>query len=48
MKVKFDMIIRQKSIFGYLQVTHAHDFLIVISIDGLGKHMSPVEYRTIL
>ncbi|GKE94597.1 hypothetical protein Tco_1579452, partial [Tanacetum coccineum] len=26
----------------------AQDFLLAIPIDGLGQHMSPVEYRTIL
>ena len=48
MEVKFDMITRQKTIFEFLQETQAHDFLLAIPIDGLGQHMSPVEYRTIL
>jgi len=48
MKVKFDMTTRQKAIFGCLQAAHAQDFLLAIPIDGLGQHMSPVEYRTIL
>jgi hypothetical protein len=42
------MTTRKKTIFGSLQATHAHDFLLAIPIDGLGQHMSPVEYRTIL
>jgi len=48
MEVKFDMTTRQKAIFGCLQAAHAQDFLQAIPIDGLGQHMSPVEYRTIL
>ena len=48
MEVKFDMTTRQKAIFGCLQAAHAQDFLLAIMIDGLGQHMSPVEYRTIL
>jgi len=31
-----------------LKASHAHDFLIVIIIDGLGQNMSLVEYCTIL
>lgn len=34
--------------FGCLQATHAHNFLLTISIDGLGQHISSVEYYTIL
>ena len=48
MNVKFDMTIRQKAIFDCLQDAHAHNFLLVISLDGLGQHMSRVKYRTIL
>jgi len=48
MEVKFHMTTRQKTIFGCLQEAHAQDFLLAIPIDGLGQHMSPVEYRTIL
>jgi len=48
MEVKFDMTTRQKTIFGCLQAPHAQDFLLAIPIDGLGQHMSPVEYHTIL
>nr|ABN05744.1 hypothetical protein MtrDRAFT_AC148775g4v2 [Medicago truncatula] len=48
MEVKFDMTTRQKTIFGCLQEPHAQDFLLAIPIDGLGRHMSLVEYRTIL
>ena len=48
MDVKFDMTTRQKIIFSCLQAAHAQDFLLAIPIDGLGQHISPVEYRTIL
>ena len=48
MEVKFDMTTRQKTIFGCLQAPHAQGFLLAIPIDGLGQHMSPAEYRTIL
>ena len=48
MEVKFDMTTRQKVIFGCLQAAHAQDFLLAIPIDGLGQHMSPVEYCTTL
>ncbi|GJY96472.1 hypothetical protein Tco_0513382 [Tanacetum coccineum] len=48
MEVHFDMTIRQKTVFECLRAPHAHDFLLAIPIDGLGQHMSPVEYRTIL
>jgi len=48
MEVKFDMTTRQKAIFRCLQAAHAQDFLLAIPVDGLGQHMSSVEYRTIL
>ncbi|GJV68014.1 putative reverse transcriptase domain-containing protein [Tanacetum coccineum] len=48
MKVHFDMTVRQKAVFECLRASHAHDFLLAIPIDGLGQHMSPMEYRTIL
>ncbi|GJV24580.1 putative reverse transcriptase domain-containing protein [Tanacetum coccineum] len=48
MEIHFDMTIRQKAVFECLRASHAQDFLLVIPIDGLGQHMSPVEYRTIL
>ncbi|PNY00513.1 auxilin-like protein, partial [Trifolium pratense] len=48
MEVNFDMTIRQKAVFGCLQASHAQDYLLAILIDGLGQHMSPVEYHTIL
>ena len=48
MKVKFDMITRQKTFLRCSQAIHAHDFLQDIHIDGLSQHMSPVEYRIIL
>nr|GEX98707.1 putative reverse transcriptase domain-containing protein [Tanacetum cinerariifolium]GEY05691.1 putative reverse transcriptase domain-containing protein [Tanacetum cinerariifolium]GEY06909.1 putative reverse transcriptase domain-containing protein [Tanacetum cinerariifolium] len=44
----FDMTVRHKAFFEYLRAPHAQDFLFAIPIDGLGQHMSPVEYRTIL
>ena len=47
-KVHFDMTMRQKAVFECLRAPHAQDFLLAILIDGLGQHMSPVEYRTIL
>nr|GEV97800.1 putative reverse transcriptase domain-containing protein [Tanacetum cinerariifolium] len=48
MKVYFDMTMRQKAVFECLRAPHAQDFLLAILIDGLGQHISPVEYRTIL
>ncbi|GKC29360.1 hypothetical protein Tco_1036654 [Tanacetum coccineum] len=48
MEVCFDMTVRQKAIFECLRAPHAQDFLLAITIDGLGQHISPVEYRTIL
>ncbi|GKB26590.1 hypothetical protein Tco_0865991 [Tanacetum coccineum] len=48
MEVHFDMTVRQKAVFECLRAPHAQDFLLAIPIDGLGQHMSPVEYRTIL
>ncbi|GKB89334.1 hypothetical protein Tco_0961606 [Tanacetum coccineum] len=48
MEVHFDMTVRQKAVFECLRAPHAQDFLLAILIDGLGQHMSPVEYRTIL
>ncbi|GJV79786.1 hypothetical protein Tco_1515656 [Tanacetum coccineum] len=47
-EVHFDMTVRQKAVFEFLRSSHAQDFLLAIPIDGLGQHMSPVEYRTIL
>ncbi|GJT81794.1 hypothetical protein Tco_1056136 [Tanacetum coccineum] len=48
MEVHFDMTMRQKAVFECLRAPHAQDFLLVISIDGLGQHMSAVEYDIIL
>jgi hypothetical protein len=48
MKVDFNMTTREKTVFGCLKAEHAQDFLLAIPIDGLGQHMSPIEYRTIL
>ncbi|MFS7966563.1 putative exostosin [Helianthus anomalus] len=47
-EVQFDLTVRQKAVFECLRAPHAQDFLLAIPIDGLGQHMSPVEYRTIL
>nr|GEW27007.1 auxilin-like protein [Tanacetum cinerariifolium] len=41
----FDMTMRQTIVFECLRAPHAQDFLLAISIDGLGQHMSPVKYR---
>ncbi|GJS89980.1 hypothetical protein Tco_0772616 [Tanacetum coccineum] len=48
MEVHFDMTVRQKAVFECLRAPHAQDFLLAIPIDGLGQHMSQVEYYTIL
>nr|GEY72894.1 putative reverse transcriptase domain-containing protein [Tanacetum cinerariifolium] len=48
MEVHFDMTMRQKAVFECLRAPHAQDFLLAILIDGLGQHMSLVEYRVIL
>ncbi|KAK2378329.1 hypothetical protein QL285_078892 [Trifolium repens] len=48
MEVDFEMTNMQKAVFGCLKAAHAQDFLLAIPIDGLGQHMSPLEYRTIL
>ncbi|GKE10159.1 hypothetical protein Tco_1413710, partial [Tanacetum coccineum] len=47
-EVHFDMTVRQKAVFQCLRAPHAQDFLLAIPIDGLGQHMSSMEYRTIL
>ncbi|GKD14458.1 hypothetical protein Tco_1198865, partial [Tanacetum coccineum] len=36
MEVHFDMTVRQKAVFECLRAPHAHDFLLVIPIDGQG------------
>ncbi|GJR92404.1 putative reverse transcriptase domain-containing protein [Tanacetum coccineum] len=48
MEIHFDMTVRQKAVFECLRAPHAQDFQLAIPIDGLGQHMSPVIYRTIL
>ena len=48
MEVHFDMTVRQKAVFECLRAPHSQDFLLAIPIDGLGQHMSPVKYRSIL
>ena len=48
MEVYFEMTVRQKAVFECLRAPHAQEFLLAIPIDGLGQHMSPIEYRTIL
>ncbi|KAL8258895.1 hypothetical protein R6Q59_026848 [Mikania micrantha] len=45
---KFSLSTRQKAVLECLQTPHAQDFLTVIPIEGLGQHMSAVEYRAIL
>nr|GEX60898.1 putative reverse transcriptase domain-containing protein [Tanacetum cinerariifolium] len=47
MEVHFDMTMRQITVFECLRAPHAQDFR-AIPIDGLGQHISPVEYHTIL
>jgi len=42
------LIIRQKANLGCLQAAYAHDYLLAISINELGQHISIMEYRTIL
>lgn len=46
--VKFDMTTSWKAVFGCLQETHAQYFLLDIPIDGIGQHISLVEFYTIL
>ena len=41
-EVKCKMMTRQKTFFGCLQITHDHDFLLAILIDGLGQYKSLV------
>ncbi|KAI3721949.1 hypothetical protein L2E82_32969 [Cichorium intybus] len=48
MEDDFHMTFRQKAVLECLRAPHAQDFLLSIPIDGLGLHMSPVEYRAIL
>lgn len=45
---KFGMSSRQRVVLECLQAPHAQDFLTVTPIEGLGQHMSAVEYRAIL
>ena len=46
--MKFDLSPRQKAVFECLRAPHAQNFLTVTPIEGLGQHMSALEYRTIL
>ncbi|KAL8263245.1 hypothetical protein R6Q59_024594 [Mikania micrantha] len=46
--VNFNISPRQKAVLECLRAPHAQDFLRVIPIDGLGQHMSALEYRAIL
>ncbi|KAK1422142.1 hypothetical protein QVD17_25051 [Tagetes erecta] len=48
MGMKFDLSPRQKAVFDCLRAPRSQDFLTVIPIEGLGQHMSGLEYRTIL
>ncbi|MFS7964370.1 putative exostosin [Helianthus anomalus] len=45
---KFVLSPRQRAVFECLRAPHAQDFLSVTPIEGLGQHMSAVEYRAIL
>jgi hypothetical protein len=47
MQIDYNMTTRENIVFGCLKVAHAQDFLLVIHIDGLGQHMSQINYRTI-
>ncbi|KAK2414882.1 hypothetical protein QL285_037419 [Trifolium repens] len=47
MEVDFNMTTREKTVFECLKAEHAQGFLFAIPIDGLGQHMSPIEYCTI-
>ncbi|GJV06054.1 hypothetical protein Tco_1343710 [Tanacetum coccineum] len=46
--VSFDLSPRQKAVVECLRAPRAQNFLTVIPIEGLGQHMSTLEYRTIL
>ncbi|KAL8205008.1 hypothetical protein R6Q57_010631 [Mikania cordata] len=46
--VNFNLSPRQKAVLECLWAPHAWDFLRVVPIDGLGQHMSALEYRAIL
>nr|GEX82751.1 hypothetical protein [Tanacetum cinerariifolium] len=46
--VSFDLSPSQKAVVECLRAPHARIFLTVIPIEGLGQHMSALEYRTIL
>ncbi|GKC99857.1 hypothetical protein Tco_1170132 [Tanacetum coccineum] len=46
--VSFDLSPRQKAVVECLRAPRAQNFLTVIPIEGLGQHMSALEYRTIL
>ncbi|KAL8233414.1 hypothetical protein R6Q59_019514 [Mikania micrantha] len=48
LEVNFNISPRQKAVLECLQAPHAQDFLRVVPIDGLGQHMSALEYRAIL
>ncbi|GJZ19199.1 putative reverse transcriptase domain-containing protein, partial [Tanacetum coccineum] len=48
LSVSFDLSPRQKAVVECLRAPRAQNFLTVISIEGLGQHMSAFEYRTIL
>lgn len=45
---EFNMSSRQKAVFECLKGAHAQDFLSALPIDGLGQHMSAIEYRAVL
>jgi hypothetical protein len=42
MEVNFEITTRHKATFECLQETHASDFPLVIPLNGLDQHMSPI------
>ncbi|KAL8253466.1 hypothetical protein R6Q59_037159 [Mikania micrantha] len=46
--VNFNLSPRQKAVLECLRALHAQDLQRVVPIDGLGQHMSTLEYRAIL
>ncbi|GKD45718.1 hypothetical protein Tco_1270363 [Tanacetum coccineum] len=41
-------LLHENAVLECLRAPHAHDFLLAILIDGLGQHMPPLEYHSIL
>ncbi|GKC21173.1 hypothetical protein Tco_1023323 [Tanacetum coccineum] len=48
LEVSFDLSPRQKAVVECLRAPRAQNFLTIIPIEGLGQHISALEYRTIL